>query len=220
MERPRWPTTLAVVTVLTAIYVAAGKLALRVAFLNPSASAVWPPTGIALASLLLLGYRAWPAVLLGAFLVNLTTAGNVATSLGIAAGNTLEAVIGAWLTGRFANGRDAFEQPQDFQRFLVLAGLVATAISPTLGVTSLCLGGFTPWSDYGPVWLTWWLGDVGGALIVAPPLILWGSRPRPGWSRLQVVELGAVLLTLCLVGEVEFLGYLLPGFSRYPLTFL
>jgi len=220
MERPRWPTTLAVVTGLTAIYVAAGKLALRVAFLNPSASAVWPPTGIALASLLLLGYRAWPAVLIGAFLVNLTTAGNVATSLGIAAGNTLEAIAGAWLTRRFASGRDAFERPQDFQRFLVLAGFVSTAISPTLGVTSLCLGGFTRWSDYGTVWLTWWLGDVGGALIVAPPLILWGSRPRPGWSRLQAVELGAVLLSLCLVGEIEFMGYLLPGFSRYPLTFL
>jgi len=220
MERPRWPTNPAVLTALTVIYVAAGKLALRVAFLNPSASAVWPPTGIALASLLVFGYRAWPAVLLGAFLVNLTTAGNAATSVAIAAGNTLEAIAGAWLTNRFASGRQAFEHPQDFQKFLLLAGLVATAISPTIGVTSLCLGGFTPWADFGAVWLTWWLGDVGGALIIAPPLILWASDPRPGWTGRQAMELGAMLLSLGLVGEVEFLGYLLPGFSRYPLTFL
>jgi signal transduction histidine kinase len=220
MERPRWPVNPAVLIVLAAIYVAAGKLALRVAFLNPSASAVWPPTGIALAALLVFGSRAWPAVLLGAFLVNLTTAGNAGTSLAIAAGNTLEALAGAWLANRFANGRHAFEQPQAFQKFLLLAGLVATVISPTIGVTSLCLGGFTPWADFGAVWLTWWLGDVGGALIVGPPLILWASDPRPGWTGRQAMEMGAIFLSLGLVGEMEFLGYLSPGFSRYPLAFL
>src|SRR5258705_7968471 len=104
MQRPRWPTTLAVVIGLTAIYVAAGKLALRVAFLNPSASAVWPPTGIALASLLFFGLRAWPSVLIGAFLVYLTTARNVAPSFGIALGNTLEAIPAAARARRFANG--------------------------------------------------------------------------------------------------------------------
>src|SRR5258705_648085 len=122
MERPRWPITPAFLTALAVIYVAAGKFALRVAFLNPSASAVWPPTELALASLLVFGYRAWPAVLLGAFLVNLTTAGNAATSLAIAAGNTLEAIAGAWLANHFANGLHAFEQPQDFQNLLILSG--------------------------------------------------------------------------------------------------
>src|SRR5437867_607978 len=204
MERPRWPTTLAVIVGLTAVYVAAGKLALRVAFLNPSASAVWPPTGIALAALLLFGLRAWPAVLVGAFLVNVTTAGNVATSLGIATGNALEAIVGAGLVERFAGGRDSFQRPQDFLKFGVLAGLVSTTISPTLGVTSLCLGGFTRWAEYGPVWLTWWLGDLGGAMIVAPPLLLWASNPRPGWTRRQILEGAVLLLSLCLIGELEF----------------
>ncbi len=220
MRRSGWPLTLAVIIGLTTVYVAAGKLALRVAFLNPSASAVWPPTGIALAALLVFGLRVWPAVLLGAFLVNVTTAGNVATSLGIATGNALEAIVGAHLIERFAGGRDAFQRPHDFLKFGVLAGFVSTTISPTFGVTSLCLGGFTRWADYGPVWLTWWLGDLGGALIVAPPLLLWASNPRPGWSRHQALEGAVILLSLCVVGELEFLGYLLPGFSRYPLSFL
>jgi signal transduction histidine kinase len=220
MQRPRWATTLAVIIGLAAIYVAAGKLALRVAFLNPSASAVWPPTGIAVAALLFFGIRAWPSVLIGAFVVNLTTAGNVATSLGIALGNTLEAIAGASLAGRFANGLRAFDRPQDLHRYLLLAGFVATAVSPSIGVTTLCLGGFTPWTDYGAVWLTWWLGDVGGALTVAPPLILWAARPRPGWSGRQAMELGAIFLLLFLIGELEFLGYMRPELSRYPLTFL
>jgi signal transduction histidine kinase len=220
MRRRPWHETLALLAGLTLIYVAAGKLALRVAYLDPSASAVWPPTGIALAALLLLGRSLWPAIFVGAFLVNLTTAGNVATSLGIAAGNALEAIAGAWLVERYAGGRRAFHRLPDFLKFAVLSGLVATAISPAIGITSLCLGGFTRWSEYGPVWLTWWLGDVGGALIVAPTLILWLSNPRPGWGRRRGIEAAAVLLALCLLGELEFLGYLLPGFSRYPLSFL
>jgi integral membrane sensor domain MASE1 len=83
------------------------------AFFHPSASPVWPPTGLALAAVLLLGYRVWPAVLVGAYLVNVTTAGSIATSIGIATGNTLEAVVGAYLVNRFANGRDAFDRPED-----------------------------------------------------------------------------------------------------------
>src|SRR5213596_4229177 len=99
---------LPVIGLLTLGYFIAGKFGLLLASLHASASPVWPPTGIALASLLLLGYRAWPAIFVGAFLVNLTTAGNVATSLGIAAGNALEAIAGAWLVERYAGGRRAF----------------------------------------------------------------------------------------------------------------
>src|SRR5215831_18257843 len=89
---------------ITVVYFVAGKLGLKLAFLNASASAVWPPSGIALAVLLLFGYRLWPTIFVGAFFVNLTTAGNLATSFGIATGNTLEAICGAWLINVFANG--------------------------------------------------------------------------------------------------------------------
>src|SRR5438309_195664 len=85
-------------------YVAAGMFGLSVASVNKSASAVWPATGIALAALLVLGYRVWPAIFLGAFVVNIVTAGTVATSLGISLGNTLEGVLGCYLVRRFAGG--------------------------------------------------------------------------------------------------------------------
>src|SRR5438309_9703390 len=93
---------LPLIGILSVIYFIAGKLGLMLASLHASASPVWPPAGIALAALLLLGYRAWPAIFIGAFLVNVTTAGNVATSFAIATGNTLEALVGAWLVNRFA----------------------------------------------------------------------------------------------------------------------
>src|SRR5262245_41131273 len=88
-------------TAVFVLYVAAGKFGLQFAFLHASATAVWAATGIALAALLLYGLQLWPAVLAGAFVVNLTTSGTPVSSLGIALGNTLEAVVGAWLVNRF-----------------------------------------------------------------------------------------------------------------------
>src|SRR5919108_5112687 len=151
-------------------YFLAGKFGLSLAFFHASASAVWPPSGIALAALLLWGYRLWPGIFLGAFLVNITTQGSAATTLGIATGNTLEAVIGAWLVGRYAGGLKAFERARNVFKFVVLAAILSTAVSATLGVTSLSLGGFAAWEDYQHIWLTWWLGDMVGNLIVAPLL--------------------------------------------------
>src|SRR3954467_12896822 len=104
--------TLSAVAALACLYFAAGKLGLSLAFVNASATAVWPPTGIALAALLLWGYRLWPGVFLGAFLANIITQGSVTTTLGIAAGNTLEALAGAWLVQRFARGPKAFDRAQ------------------------------------------------------------------------------------------------------------
>ncbi len=138
------------VTALFAIYFVAGKLALKLAFVNASATAFWPPTGIALAAFIVLGYRIWPGILLGAFLVNLTTAGSIGTSIGIAVGNTLEGLIGAYFVNRLANGRRVFDRPQDVFKFAVLAGLVCTTVSATVGVASLALGGFASWSQYRP----------------------------------------------------------------------
>src|SRR5213080_3224960 len=110
MPPPRVPLVSWGLLVLTGVYVLAGKFGLSLAFVHASASAVWPPTGIALAATLLLGYRVWPALLLGAFLVNVTTAGSVWTSLGIAGGNTLEGLLGAFLVRRFANGLKVFDR--------------------------------------------------------------------------------------------------------------
>ena len=134
---------------LALIYFGAGKIGLSLAFLNPSASAVWPPTGIALASILLFGYKVWPSIFIGAFLVNLTTAGTFTTSLGIATGNTLEALAGSYLVIHFAHGRMAFDRTADILKFAGLAAILSTALSATIGVTTLAAAGFVSWPEYG-----------------------------------------------------------------------
>src|SRR6266581_3815298 len=126
----RWLATL---LLLTVVYVVAGRLGLRFAFENPSASPIWPPTGIAIAALLVLGLDLWPAVLLGAFVVNATTAGNLFTAVGIASGNTLEAVVAAALVRRFADRPDPFARPRGVLIFAAIAAGVATPLSAIVG---------------------------------------------------------------------------------------
>src|SRR6185503_14664262 len=106
-----------------------------------------------------------PAVLVAAFLVNLTTAGSALTSLGIAVGNTLEAVTGAILVQRFAGGASAFDRPSGVFSFAAAAGLAGPTLSATIGVACLCLGGLAGWEKFPSIWLAWWAGDLGGALV-------------------------------------------------------
>src|SRR5437764_12554575 len=127
---------LPLIGILAIIYFIAGKLGLMLASLHASASPVWPSAGIALAALVLLGYRAWPAIFIGAFLVNVTTAGSVATSFAIATRNTLEALVGAWLVNRFAGVTNVFDRIQGVFNFALAAG-ICDIISPAFGVTSL-----------------------------------------------------------------------------------
>jgi signal transduction histidine kinase/ActR/RegA family two-component response regulator len=210
---------LTVIGIVTLSYFIAGKLGLTLASLNASASPVWPPAGIALAALLLLGYRVWPAILVGAFLVNITTAGNLATSFAIAAGNTLEAVAGAWLVSRVADGKNVFDRPQGVFKFAIAAAISAV-ISPVFGVTSLALAGFAHWAKYGAIWLTWWLGDMTGDLVFTPLVLLWSVASKQRWNKKEAVEVGILLLLLVLLSAVVFGGWLEISAKNYPITFI
>jgi signal transduction histidine kinase/ActR/RegA family two-component response regulator len=200
-------------------YLAAAKIGLSFASIHPSATAIWPPTGIAIAAFLLVGRRVWPAILAAAFLANVTTAGSVVTSAGIAAGNVLEGLLGAYLVERFAGGRRVFDRLQDIFRFVLLAAMLSTTVSATIGVTVLSLGGYAPWSQYGPIWLTWWLGDVAGALLITPLLLTWDRgalalKPSKQWLE------ALILLGVLIASAVGVFGGLYPPTRDLPLAFV
>lgn len=220
MIRPRSPKDALLLVALGGAYFIAGKLGLKLAFVHASATAVWPCTGIALVAFLTLGYRVWPVILMGAFLVNLTTAGSLATSIGIAVGNTLEGVVGCYLVSRFAGGQCAFERAQDIIRFAFLAGMVSTTVSATVGVTTLAVGGYADWAKYGSIWSTWWLGDAVGAVVVTPFLLLWRQNPRLDWTRKQSVELVFLFSGLFFTAWVIFGGRFHSAVKDYPLEYL
>jgi len=197
--------------VVTAAYFGAAKLGLSLAFIHANVSPVWPPTGVAIAAVLLLGYRIWPAILLGALLANLFTPVSVATAVGIAVGNTLEA-LSAGLLLRFLDFHKTFDRARDVFKFS-LAALLCTMVSASIGTFSLCLGHAASWQDFSSLWLTWWLGDTVGALVLAPLLLTWGTKPRP-WPTKRYVE-AALLLTLLAVSSTATFG----GPAPIPLKF-
>jgi diguanylate cyclase (GGDEF)-like protein len=217
---PSRPRDLAAIVLLALVYFAAGKLGLSLAFVHVSATAVWPPTGIALATLLVLGYRVWPGVFLGAFFANVTTAGGIATSLGIASGNTIEALVGAWLVHRFANGGHAYDRSRDVFRATVLAALASTTLSAAIGVLSLWAGGLVDAASLPAVAFTWWLGDAAGDVVVAPVLVLWATKGAPGWTPRQYAEAALLLIALVLAGLAAFGGLLPIDRNHYPVEFL
>jgi diguanylate cyclase (GGDEF)-like protein/PAS domain S-box-containing protein len=209
----------AVIAALAAIYVGAAKLGLSLAYVHPSATPVWPATGISIAALLLFGPWIWPGIFLGALVANVWISGAVVPSLGIAIGNTLEAVVAAWLVTRFAGGSRAFDRARDIFRFAGLAAGASTLISATLGPISLCLAGLARWADFWPIWFTWWLGDASGALLVAPLLLVWLQEPSVAEDRRP--RLDAVLLLLGVLGSGVFVfGGLGRADSDMPLEFL
>ncbi|HEX4638489.1 MAG TPA: MASE1 domain-containing protein [Chthoniobacterales bacterium] len=216
---PRKIPTLPAIGALTLIYLVAGKLSLSLAFVNKSASPVWPPTGIALAALLILGIRVWPAIFAGAFIVNLWTTSSVLASVGIAGGNTLEAICAAWLINRFANGTNVFDRAQDVFKFAVIT-LASAALSASIGVTTLSLTGLAQWANYSTIWKTWWLGDYTGALIVTPLVVLWLLGCARKWTKRELIEVTSLFVLLIGLGLFLFSGWFSYTAQNYPVSFL
>src|SRR5205809_4976070 len=152
----------AAVAILAAMYFVAARYGLRLAYVHPSATPIWPPTGIALAAMLVLGYRVWPGVLIGAFLANIMTAGTAATSLGIAIGNALEGVVGAYLVNRFAGGQKAFEKVQEVFKLAVWAGMVRTTVAARVEVAGFSPTVLASGAKFGRSWFTGGWGVVAG----------------------------------------------------------
>gem|GEM_PF-399561 len=199
----RWLVTVAA---LTGVYFAAARFGLRYSSIGRSISLIWPPTGIALAALTVLGLRYWPGVAAGAFLANLTTMVPVLAALGIGAGNTLEAVIAAAVLRRAAGDRPRLESPGAVRALILAAVPLGALVSALVGVSSLAVAGVLPESLVTAV-AVWWAGDVLGGLVVAPALFVWLAPPAPNGSARGAAEvvalgLGTVLAAELLLGQM------------------
>jgi PAS domain S-box-containing protein len=206
-------------TVAIAYFVLA-KLGLRLASINPSASPIWPATGLALAAVLLSGLRVWPAILIGAFAANVTTAGTLETSACIALGNTLEGVVGGYLIERWSGGRGTFMSPLRVAKFALVVAGPATIISATIGLLTLSVAGLAAWDNFTPIWVTWWLGDAAGALVVTPVIVLWAQTEWRAFGRRQAWMAVSVLISAVVVGLVAFSPLLPRTEYTSPLGFL
>ncbi|MCC8971034.1 MASE1 domain-containing protein [Bradyrhizobium brasilense] len=203
-----------------AIYFGLAKGGLALASIHPSATPIWPPTGVALAAVLLWGYRTWPAIFVAAMIANATTAGSIGTAIAIATGNSLEAVVGAYLINRWSNGCHTFSSPNSVAIFAVICVVIATPISASIGLISLAIAGYIEPTYFVDAWITWWLGDVTGALVIAPVIVLWASSHHQALNRHDFFETCGVLATAATVGLVAFSPLIEQTPGRDPLGFL
>ena len=144
------------------IYFVGGMVGLAIPFTSGNVSPVWPPAGIALAAMLVVGYRIWPAVAIGAFLVNFFTPIPHVAALGIAVGNTVGPLAGTWLLRRMPQFHPSLNRLKDVLGLIVFAALGGTAISATLGTSVLFLAHVSAWLKFAAAWRIWWLGDAMG----------------------------------------------------------
>jgi PAS domain S-box-containing protein len=202
------------------VYFVLAKLGLALASINPSASPIWPPTGFALATAILTGYRAGPAIFLAALLANATTAGSMYSSLAIALGNTSEALIGGYLIKHWSGGPSTFDTPSGVARFALVSLAAATPISATVGVGGLSIAGYLSTADVGSVWMTWWLGDLASALVIAPMIVLWVIGRAGSFDRRDLLNTAMVYGGVIAVGAVAFSPLIEHTTNRDALGFL
>jgi len=204
---------------LAGVYFVIAKASLLLAIPPGYATAVWPPSGLALAALVMFGPRIWPGIWLGATLVNLTVDASLFAAAAIGCGNTLEALAGAALMRRWiADTPPYFDRARNVVRFIGV-GLLCPAAAASIGVGSLALEGAVPPSEFVANWWTWWHGDAAGIIIVTPAILTWSKRHDFVWSRAKKLEAGGYALALLFASLLVF-G---PGdhtLSSLPLTFL
>jgi signal transduction histidine kinase/integral membrane sensor domain MASE1/CheY-like chemotaxis protein len=215
MSRPprRALGTAAVIGGVALAYFAAARLGLSLAFVAEQVSVIWPPTGIAITALVVFRRRAAAGVFAGAFVANATVGEPLAAAAGIAAGNTLGALLGFFLLRKAGFSRH-LERIWDVFALLGLAGAVASAASATLGVSTLCLTGLHPWAAFRSLWWVWWLGDLMGVVLIAPVLLTLPARTR--WPAVNAGEAALLFTLLSVVTLVVFAGRVptVPGASQ------
>jgi signal transduction histidine kinase/CheY-like chemotaxis protein len=192
------------VIVLGVLYFLSAKIGISINTVSSHAALIWAPTGLAISALLIFGIRLWPAVFLGALFINMFTGTSVVVSSGIAVGNTLEAVVAAWLLLRSRDFHKQLDRYRDVWRFFVFAALLNTLISASTGVLSLYLGHRLEESLIIKTAITWWVGDVLGAVIFVPLFLGLSSvkdiKRRP-WQWSLIVEkivFTTVLISICI----------------------
>ena len=200
---------------LAVVYFAAAEVGLSLASLHTNVTPVWPPAGIAIASVLIFGLRLWPGIFVGALVANLLTSIPAPAAFSIAFGNTLLPLVAYWLLLRVARWRRSLDSLGEVMSFVVCAAVIAPLLSATIGSLSLWLAGA---QSFTPLWLTWWMGDGFGALIVGSLLLSWARS-----EKLEVRELPEIVslfVLLFIVSLVVFGGWFPGPVKTYPLAYL
>src|ERR1039457_534891 len=214
-------TTLTRLVILVALYFLGGLLGKQGSFLSGSIALIWPPAGIALAAILLFGYRFWPGVAGGAILFSFTNGMPLGFfTIGTALGNTMGAIVCTFLLRRIINFDNAMERTRDVAGYIGLACFLGTTVNAAFNVVSLIYAGTVSWSSWSSTVLEWWVPNALAGLVVTPFLITWATPSALRWRPRLVVE-AVVCGTGLVAGTLtSFHSWFVYGVQNYPLAYL
>lgn len=210
---------------LAACYFIVGKFSLMLAISPGFASAIWPPSGIALAALVWWDYWLWPGIWLGAFLLNSWVSlpqssplVSFTTAFCIATGSTLQALLGCYLIRRFIGSKAIFAEAQRVFKFVGIV-VLSVFIASTFGVTALSLFGLVSWGDYAYTWGTWWMGDLVGIILFTPLILICLTPQRFQWGVWRMLEFFLLAVLLGFASLLIFGGYIPLSKENYPIAY-
>ncbi len=214
-------TTVTRVVILTAFYFVGGLVGKQASFLSGSVALVWPPAGIALAAILLFGYRFWPGVALGAVLFSFMNGMPLGFfTLGTAVGNTIGAVVCAFLLRKIGGFDNALERTSDVIGYIGLACFLGTTVNAVFNVVGLAYAGTAPWEDLLPSVLEWWVPNALAGLVVAPFIITWATPSTLRWHPRLLLEAIMCAAGLAAGTLISFHSWFVYGVQNYPLAYL
>ena len=206
---------------ITALYFFGGMLGKEGSFMSGNVALVWPPAGIALAAIILFGYRFWPWVALGASLFSVMDGSPLGFfTLGTAIGNSIGAITCAFLLERFVKFRPTMHRVRDVTGFVLLACLLGTTVNAAFNVVGLIYSGVLQWHHLFPKVVEWWVPNAMAGLVVAPFMLAWASPSGIKWKWQTIIE--ALVCSLGLAGGalISFNSWFVQGIQNYPLAYL
>jgi PAS domain S-box-containing protein len=204
---------------IAASYFSVAEAALLLPAINPAATPIWPPTGFALAFVLLRGYRVWPAILVSSFSANAVSSGPMTDgwllqSTSIALGTTLAALAGAWLINHRSYGTSTFSTPLGVGRFVIIAFAPTAMISSASAIMAQLFTSDLNLSSLVILSVSWWLADAAGTILIAPVIVLWAMPPRQAVARWDLLETTAILVSASVIGAITFLPMTIGAFNE------
>jgi two-component sensor histidine kinase/integral membrane sensor domain MASE1 len=210
---------LAIIVVgLATVYFGAARFGMSLAFATKQVTAVWPPTGIAVAAYVIFGYRVWPGVFVGAFVANATRDEPALAAAAIAVGNTAAGMVGLYLARRVTGLDRAFARVRDVLGLIVFAAAIGSVVSASNGVAALAASGVVPRAAIGSVWWVWWIGDAMGVLVFAPFLLLWTQRGGD-LTPARRLEWAGLVIAVAAAGYVALSGELIETSAAFRLEY-
>ncbi|OGS93125.1 MAG: hypothetical protein A2061_00960 [Gallionellales bacterium GWA2_59_43] len=190
------------------LYALLVRLTLAYLTTDGNISAVWIPSGLGVAAVLLGGRKYLLPVFFGALLAYLAAGRPLVASSLVALSNVAEPLVVSWLLSRPDRFDLKLKKSADYL-WLVIAGTLASGVAAAMGVSTLLFNGIVSAAQFPHGLMLWWMGNLLGIVLIAPLILIWRTWPGSWFNTpARMLETAALLTTSILLAGMTFNGWL------------